>query len=894
MSSMDELSVQDYIEICKEAGNYKQAIFWCDIASAQESEDAGNDVNVENDSIADTFELYDENVKIPQVRGTKSVEYLLEMAALYMLDGKEVCVESVLKRINPDDLQRVDKNTNDENISGFSENKARQYSTELSEGFNQIKLMDNMEEDAIMENEANSLLSKKLFLEAQYLYSVHRYEECLSLIESSIDLSNFDTFVSSSIHTMAADSFSSIGNIEYATMLYETALYESHHAVEALDYLLELPYCSDSTKQALLANIIGSPIGEVDKAWIRNYLHPFQNVEKNSSENGASIFRSASPSISPNRRKEKRLLPTSPINVASRISVDNPDKIAFRNNYIEASENKMIQDDLMILDNIARGAKGEIGLRLAAIYMYRFICQSNLVCGYILGCNIWVQLFRKEEESNEKYYYNFGDPLPAVFNDSYKSFKYSTAAFCEFINMFSLCIVCKLYTEISICQASTPNDLNDYITLLECFIVVLDHYGGNLETIKKTSKDGSLTFSTQLFNSKLFGKNSDDICCGINFNGNNLGNDLNYGNDNNATTSTNSWYKKLFPNNISVSSFFFVKACFLFVSAIGRVHSHSENSIQTVRSLLRTSMYFLKRSINFNYIMLPSYYLWGNIYSILGQWDDAVVIFRRIIRLFPSTNLSITSATSLLLQRVQIEKDLRIADLLNQCVGWASKGLQINKDTPSIHNSLGICAYYEKKYDIAIGYFQKAFNCLSSQNQDGAENIPINNSFSTSIFNKTLFKNPGTPNFNSSLFSFNPLPFIISINLALSYLMGGHYQNAIDSLSVLFTSKKYFHHALFDPTFLQYIYITLGISYHLLDNTKEACNYYELFLSLPTDDEILDELEEYPNTETMNSIKIPGNDSIQMIISGDQNKYLSKVFIKSISELYNSLMQSIL
>ncbi|OII71668.1 uncharacterized protein cubi_01282 [Cryptosporidium ubiquitum] len=892
MSDMDELSVQDYIDICKEAGNYKQAIFWCDLASAQESEDTRNGSSLNNNLMVDLIDCNGEEIKIPQLRGTKSVEYLLEMAALYMLDGKEVCVESVLKRINPEDLEKMDCSVNNENISGFSENKTRQSPIELSEGFNQTKLIDGVEEDISMEIETNSLLSRKLLLEAQYLYSVHRYEECLSLIESSIDLSSFDTFISSSIHTLAADSFSSIGNIEYATMLYETALYESHHAVEALDYLLQLPYSSDSTKQTLLTNIIGSPIGEIDKAWLRNYLHPFQNVEKNNSENGTTVFRSASPSLSPNRRKEKRLLPTSPMNVASRLTVDNPDKIAFRNNYIETSDNKMIRDDLRILDNIAIGAKTEFGLRLATIYIYRFICQSNLVCGYILGCNIWMQLFRKDEKGDEKHYYNYGDPLPTIFNDSYKSFNYSTPALCEFINMFSLCIVCKLYTEISICQSSTPKELNDYLTLLNCFIVILDYYGGSSETIKKTSKDGSLTFSTKLFNSRLFGKNSDDICCGINFNGNNLGNDLNYGNESNAVTSTNSWYKKLFPNNILVSSFFFVKASFLFVSAIGTVHSRSESSIQTVRSLLRTSMYFLKRSINFNYIMLPSYYLWVNIYSILGQWDDAVVIFRRIIRLFPSTNLSVSSATSLLLQRVQLEKDLRISDLLNQCVGWATKGLQINKDTPFIHNSLGICAYYEKKYDIAIGYFQKAFNCLCSQNQDGSENIYTNNAPSTSIFDQILFKNPGTPNFNSSLFSFNPLPFIISVNLALSYLMGGHYQNAIDSLSVLFTSKKYFHHAFFDPTFLQYIYMIFGISYHLLDNAKEACNYYELFLSLPTNDEILDELEECPNTDAINSIKIPGNDVIQMIISGEQNKYFSKVFIKNISEFYHSLMQN--
>lgn len=885
---MDELSVQDYIEVCKEAGNYKQAVFWCDMASAQESEHIENEESVGGDLVDDLADpTTGEKIRIPQVRGPKAVEYLLEMAALYMLDGKEVCVESVLKRIHPEDLERVDQDAQDENVSSPSENKASRSPGGFSDGFNGDKHVGRMEEENRVDFETNPLLSKKLLLEAQYLHSVHRYEECLSLIESSIDLSSFDAFTSSSIHTLAADSFSSIGNVEYATMLYETALYESHHAVEALDYLLQLPYCSDSTKKTLLMNLIGSPIGEVDKAWLTNYLHPFQNVERASSEGGGTaVFRSASPSLSPNVRKEKRLLPTSPINVASRLSVDNPDQIAFRNNYIEAPDNKMIHDDLNVLNSIARGAKTEVGLRLATIYMYRFICQSNLVCGYVLGCSIWTQLFSKDEECHY-----VGDPIPAVFNDSYKSFNYSTPALCEYINMFSLCIVCKLYTEISICQASTPKELNDYLNLLECFIVVLEHYGGSLETIKKTSKDGSLTFSTQLFNSKLFGKNSDDICCGINFNGNNLGNDLNYGGENNAASGANSWYKKLFPSNVTVSSFFFVKASFLFVSAIGRVHSHSESSVQTVRSLLRTSMYFLKRSINFNYIMLPSYYLWGNIYSILGQWDDAVVIFRRIIRLFPSTNLSVSSATSLLLQRVQLEKDLRISDLLNQCVGWASKGLQINKDTPSIHNSLGICSYYEKKYDIAIGYFQKAFDCFSNQIKDGSDNTQFSSS-STSIFNKILFKNPGTPNFNSSLFSFNPLPFIISVNLALSYMMGGHYQNAIDSLNVLFTSKRYFHQAFFDPTFLQYIYMILGISYHLLGNTKEACNYYELVLSLPVDDEILDELEEYPHTEAKNSIKVPGNDAIQMIVSGDQNKYLSKVFIKNISELYHSLMQS--
>ncbi|KAF7456204.1 TPR repeat-containing protein [Cryptosporidium felis] len=890
---MEELTVRDYIDICKEAGNYRQAIFWCDVASAQESEEVG-DGESSGEGFLDDFVDLNGDVKIsPKLRGAKSVEYLLEMAALYMLDGKDVCVDSVLKRIYPDDLEKTEFEEDLENKPfRFVENSENSCSFGPSQGIQRKAL-----EEEIAESLPNSLLSRKLLLEAQYLHSMHRYEECLSLIESSIDLSSFDAFTSSSIHTLAAESFSSIGNIEYANMLYETALYESHHSVEALDYLLQLPYYSESAKQALLANIIGSPIDERDKAWLRNYLNVFHNVGRPGPETGSSIFRSASPSVSPNRKREKRLLPTSPINVASRISADNPDKVAFRNYYTGAPDGCKTQEDLGILRRIAFDAKTELGLRLVSIYIYKFVCQSNLTCGYLLGSFVWNQFFGDSsgiagspQDCEQRASLGPGGPISVQFNDNYKSLNYSTPALCEFINMFSLCIVSKLYTEVSICQATAPKELRDYLTLLESFVVILEYYGGDSGMVKKNSKDGSLTFSAKLFNSKLFGKNSDDICCGINFNGNNLGNGPSCSNEN-GSSGSDSWFKKLFPYNVTASSFFFAKACFLFTSAIGKIHSSQEDPVQTVRSLLRTSMYFLKRSINFNYVMLPSYYLWGNIYTILGQWDDAIVIFRRIIRLFPSTTLSVSSATSLLLQRVQLEKEVQVSDLLCQCTGWATKGLQINKDTPSIHNSLGICAYYEKKYDIAIGYFQKAFNCFSSQQPEQAEAHHPGGS-SSSSFSQALFRNPGRPDFNSSLFSFNQLPFVISVNLALSYLMGGHYQNAIDCLKLLFASKRYFHQAFFEPTFLQYIYVILGISHHLLDNIKEACNYYELFLSLPFEDFILDELEEFPNSETLNSSRVPGNDAVQMLVFGDHNSYMSKVFIKNISELYNSIMLS--
>ncbi|KAJ1604664.1 transmembrane domain-containing protein [Cryptosporidium canis] len=194
MSDMEGLSLQDYIEVCKEAGNYKQAIFWCDVASAQESEDVECEEPVcrgPGDGQTDP----DEKTQIPPVRGQKSVEYLLEMAALYMLDGREVCVESVLRRIRAEDLEMSESCENDENVSGRAENQQSSQEPEAGDGFSYSKLIDRMEEDIRMDCETNPLLSKKLLLEAQYLHSVHRYEECLSLIESSIDLSSFDAFV---------------------------------------------------------------------------------------------------------------------------------------------------------------------------------------------------------------------------------------------------------------------------------------------------------------------------------------------------------------------------------------------------------------------------------------------------------------------------------------------------------------------------------------------------------------------------------------------------------------------------------------------------------------------------------------------------------------------------
>ncbi|KAH8741743.1 hypothetical protein FG386_001317 [Cryptosporidium ryanae] len=867
----EELGVDDYIELCKEAGNYKQAIFWCDVGSAMASE---NNEKSDDYSISDFISgLIDEN-HLQKLSGRKSMEYLLEIASMYLLDGKEVCVESVLKRIDTNELENSEDYLNDENANL------------------KIGIINNSDSCLSMSDtsncDSNSLLSKKLFLESQYLYSIHKYEECLSLIESSIDLSNFDTFTSSSIHTMAADAFSSIGNIEYATMLYETALYESHYAIEALDYLLLLPYCSESTKYNLLNNILNSPINELDKLWLKNYINPFiLLLEK--SDKASHLFKSASPSLSPVKKREKRLLPTSPINVTTRISIDNPDKIAFKNNYISGEiENKKTHQDLTIIEKMTNGANTGLGLKLVTMYMYRFLCHNNNSCAYLLGCSVWIKLF-KEDYDIKQSCDNFGefDSFSClnshIFNDSYKTFKYSTPDFCEFINMFSLCIVCKLYSEVSICQSTPVIEMREYIYLLELFIQILKHYGGEVDTLKKGSIDGSLIFSSKLFNSKLYGKNSDEICCGINFNGNNLGNDLIYENDCNESSGNNSWYKKMFPYNVIVSSYFFVKGCFLFASAFNRMHSNEENTIQTMRSLLRTSMYFLKRSINFNYLLLPAYYLWGNIYSILGQWDDAIVILRRIIRLFPSTNLSISSATSLLLQRVQFERELRTNDLIVQCIGWASKGLNINKDNPSIYNTLGICAYYEKKYDIAIGYFQKAFYYLSDENYEVDD---VSSKYTMARYGNIY------PNYNTSLFLFNPLPYIISVNLALSYLMGGHYENAVDCLLILFSSKKYLHKTIFEPTILQYIYIILGMSYHLLGNIREASNYYELFLSLPIDDVILNEAElDSGVPDSFNLTKIPGSDVVQMLVTNEKNRFISKVFIKNIAELYNSIIQ---
>ncbi|KAK6588317.1 hypothetical protein RS030_6738 [Cryptosporidium xiaoi] len=864
----EELKIEDYIELCKEAGNYKQAIFWCDVGSSMESEN-----NEENDyhSISDFVSYIVNEDHPPKLSGKKSIEYLLEMASMYLLDGKEVCVESVLKRIGTQELENNENYSHDEN---------RNIKVGLAEDFDSYLLMDDNSN-----YDSNSLLSKKLFLESQYLYSIHKYEECLSLIESSIDLSNFDTFTSSSIHTMAADAFSSIGNIEYATMLYETALYESHYAIEALDYLLLLPYCSENTKYSLLNNILNSPINELDKSWLRNYIQPFILQSEKNNE-GSHLFKSASPSLSPVKKREKRLLPTSPINVTTRISIDNPDKIAFRNNYISGEiENKKTHQDLITIERMTSGTHTGLGLKLVTMYMYKFLCYNNNSCAYLLGYNVWIKLFKdgynSEQSSNN--IDEFSRFSNQIFNDNYKTFKYSTSDFCEFINMFSLVIVCKLYSEVSICQSMPIAEMKEYMYLLESFIQILKHYGGEIETLKKGSIDGSLIFSSKLFNSKLYGKNSDEICCGVNFNGSNLGNDLIYENDGNNSSGNNSWYKKMFPCNVIVSSYFFVKGCFLFASAFNRMHSNEENTIQTMRSLLRTSMYFLKRSINFNYLLLPAYYLWGNIYSILGQWDDAIVILRRIIRLFPSTNLSITSATSLLLQRVQFERELRTNDLILQCIGWASKGLTINKDSPSIYNTLGICAYYEKKYDIAIGYFQKAFYYLSDENYNLED-----------ISNKHNIVRYGDvcPNYNTSLFLFNHLPYIISVNLALSYLMGGHYENAVDCLLILFSSKKYFHKTIFEPTILQYIYIALGISYHLLGNFREAINYYELFLSLPIDDAILNEAElDSGIPDSFNLAKTPGSDVVQMLVTNERGKFISKVFIKNIAELYNSIIQ---
>ncbi|EEA06573.1 TPR repeat-containing protein [Cryptosporidium muris RN66] len=830
-------NIYDYIDSCKNSGNYSQCIFWCDVLFSlelnQASENSKNNLkyNYDKKNKNDHLDiLLDENhCKIYKSNDSKTTKYLLNMASLYMLDKQYLAAYSILHNIDNNEVN------NEDDIETFN--------GEIS----------------------NS--AEKLYLEAQYLYSVHQYEECLSLIESSMDLSNYDPLTSSTIHTMAADAFISIGNIEHSILLYETALYESIYAIEALEYLLFLPYCSDNKKYSIVSNLINMPIESIDKNWISKYIHPY-TILTNKITSPRSLMTSRA--SSPTRKKEKRLLPTSPIGVSSKISMNNNYIQILKNTYSILTSQKTI-NDFQILTNIAQQGYSEFGLKIATLYISRFITSHNLNSAYITGYKLWNILFKDQNDLNLC-------DISTIFNSKYNYFELSSNTLCNFIQIFGICIISKIYTEASIYRYKSIGEDNEYLALLEAFLIMLRKSGGEVETIRKACKDGNLVFSIKLANAKYYARNADDINYGANFCGITSSNTSNFGSsENNLLSIKDTWHKKIFPSNNIASTYLFIKGCYLFSCAIKNIKLGKTEMAQDIKSMLRTSMYCLKRSIHFNFLIFPSYYLWGNIYATLGQWDDAMAIFRRMVRLFPSANLSITSTISLLLQRINLEKELKTNELINQCISWANKAILINKNFPIIQNSLGLCSYYEEKYDIAIGYFQRALIYLiNNYNTDSDHHF---------ISEVLLQDHNYSLNYNSTLYISNPLSYIITINLSISYLMGGHYGNAIDCLESLSINNRYLHPVIAEIDILQNIYISLAISHHLLGNIKEAYHYYQQCLSLPYEQEILDY-----NINNHDINDHHQNNDIESTLLGTKTKQHTATILRYIYQLYDSII----
>ena len=132
-----------------------------------------------------------------------------------------------------------------------------------------------------------------------------------------------------------------------------------------------------------------------------------------------------------------------------------------------------------------------------------------------------------------------------------------------------------------------------------------------------------------------------------------------------------------------------------------------------------------------------------------------------------------------------------------------------------IYNNMGVCAFYQKKYDISVSLFEKAIS--ENPNYDIAIK---NHSLITSARAKSMIEKNEAGEI-LELFSISS-PGLNDVNLGWLYYYMGDYPEAIH----LFKKAM-----KLDPEYV-FAYLSLGYLYDSTNNLKTALKYYKLALDL--------------------------------------------------------------